>query len=409
MCSTRAFLGGRVMKTQALRLSLVTVAVILWLSGPLFAQALPSPTQDPIAGSRVFGSKGCGKCHAIHGVGPKIGPDLGKLSEPRSFYDLAAVLWNHLPQMSKRMHKLGISQPYLSAREAGDLIAFLFTLNYFDRPGDLKVGRKLFLQKRCVTCHQVHGTGGVVGPNLDALARYSSPILIATAMWNHGPEMAEAMQKMGLKRPSFTGTELRHLIAYLKSTVPDPTAEPLYVLLGQAGAGRELFTTRRCSVCHGAEGKGGSVGADLAGRGIKLNLFEFAAAMWNKEAAMVQAMKQRNIPLPRLEAEEMADIISYLYSVQYFARLGDPKRGGELAVAKGCLGCHSAAGKGGKVGPEFEGMKGLEDPVTIVAAMWNHAGVMEEKMREKAVAWPMLKGQEMADLTVYLQALARGR
>jgi mono/diheme cytochrome c family protein len=151
------------------------------------------------------------------------------------------------------------------------------------------------------------------------------------------------------------------------------------------------------------------VGAELAGRGIKLNLFEFAAAMWNKEAAMVQAMKQKNIPVPRLEAEEMADIIAYLYSVQYFARLGDSKRGAELAAAKGCFGCHSAAGKGGKVGPEFERMKGLDEPVTIVAAMWNHAGVMEEKMREKAVAWPVLKGQEMADLTVYLQTLAHGR
>lgn len=37
--------------------------LLLWSSQAAFAQSLFSATQDPMAGSRVFGTKGCVKCH----------------------------------------------------------------------------------------------------------------------------------------------------------------------------------------------------------------------------------------------------------------------------------------------------------------------------------------------------------
>ena len=114
------------------------------------AQPLFSPAQDPLAGSRVFGTKGCSKCHAVNGVGGTVGPDLGRIARPRSFFDLATAMWNHLPRMTERMRELGIARPTLDAREAGDLIAFLYTLNYFDPPGSPEAGRHLFTAKRCV-------------------------------------------------------------------------------------------------------------------------------------------------------------------------------------------------------------------------------------------------------------------
>jgi len=43
--------------------------LLLWSSQGASAQSLVSPTPDPLAGSRVFGTKGCGKCHAVNGVG----------------------------------------------------------------------------------------------------------------------------------------------------------------------------------------------------------------------------------------------------------------------------------------------------------------------------------------------------
>ena len=98
--------------------------LLLWGSQAAFAQSLFSPTQDPLAGSRVFGTKGCVKCHAVNGVGGKVAPDLGRIPRPRSFYELAAEMWNHLPKMGERMRELGIVRPQLDPRETGDLIAF---------------------------------------------------------------------------------------------------------------------------------------------------------------------------------------------------------------------------------------------------------------------------------------------
>jgi len=391
------------MKTQTLKLLFAVVAVLLWHLGQALAQPLFSPTQDPLAGSRIFGDKGCSKCHAIFGVGGQLGPDLARKPESRSFYNLAAAMWNHLPKMAEQMRKLGIARPHLSPSETGDLMAFLYTVNYFERAGDPKQGRRMFMEKRCVHCHQIGGTGGVAGPSLDSLGQYNSPIFLATAMWNHGPSMTEAMRAAGIRRPNFTQAEMQNLIAFIKSASPLGEQQPLYLLPGRPDQGQRLFLQKGCIECHSVKGRGGQVGGELAQRAVKLSLVQFAAAMWNKAPAMTKEMANRRIPLPQLKAAEMADIVGYLYSVQYFARPGDARRGQELVASKGCLRCHSVRGKGGNVGPDFERAKELDQPVTVVAAMWNHASGMAEKMREKAVTWPAFTEQEMGDLVAYLQ------
>ncbi len=47
----------------------------------------------------------------------------------------------------------------------------------------------------------MEGRGGTVGPSVDAFKRFSSPLYVAAAMWNHGPQMAEAMKAQGIERP----------------------------------------------------------------------------------------------------------------------------------------------------------------------------------------------------------------
>ena len=399
-------LEGGVMMIQALKLFFFIVTILLPYPGPAMAQPLFGPTQDPLTGSRVFGEKGCSKCHAIFGVGGKSAPDLARLPRSRSFYDLAAAMWNHLPKMAEQMRKAGIARPYLSPSETGDLIAFLYTVNYFEPAADAKEGRKVFTIKRCVTCHQVGGIGGVIGPSLDSLGQYGSPISFATAMWNHGPSMAEAMRAKGIERPRFNEAEFRNLIAFIRSSSPSSGKEPLYILPGRPNQGQSLFVQKGCVECHTVKGRGGQVGGELAQRAIKLSLVQFAVNMWNKAPAMTQEMARKKIALPQLQPSEMADIIAYLYSVQYFAKPGDSRRGQQLAASKGCLSCHSVAGKGGKAGPDFERTKELDQPVTVVAAMWNHASGMEEKMREKSITWPVLTEAEMSDIVAYLQSVA---
>ncbi len=395
------------------RAMLSTVAGILLLFvgavTPAWSQAVFGPTQDPLAGSRVFGAKGCAKCHAVNGSGGGVGPDLGRVPRARSFYDLATAMWNHLPRMAERMAEQGIASPQLSTREAGDLIAFLYTLSYFDAPGDPQAGRRIFSDKRCIGCHQAHGTGGVVGPDLAFLGQFATPIFVAAAMWNHGPQMTQAMNVGGIARPTFTGNELRDLIAYLAPNSAGPTEGPLYTLPGRADTGRVLFKEKRCTDCHGARGEGGRVGPDLLDRGAHKTLIEFAAAMWNKAPAMTAAMKPQGMAMPQLRPEEMADIVAYLYSVRYFAEPGRRPNGWTVVTSKGCLRCHAMPGERGKTASDLSHTRTLESPAAAVAALWNHLVLMPRDGAAVKARWPQFGPGEMADLATFLQSVGGAR
>lgn len=385
----------------------VTAVLLMLASGPAGAQPVFSPGQDPLAGSQVFGNKGCAKCHSVNGVGGKVGPDLARVARPRSFFDLATAMWNHLANMTERMKQIGIDRPKLDAREAGDLVAFLYTLSYFDEPGNPDEGRRLFTEKRCIVCHQVGGTGGVVGPNLDGLRQFGSPMYVTAAMWNHGAAMIEKMKEKGIERPSFTGPELRDLIAFLAPRSPGGSDGPIYVLPGRAESGRQLFAQKRCVDCHSAAGVGGRVGPDLLDRLVRRTPVEFAAAMWNKSPTMLAAQKARGIPVPQLSAEEMADLVAYLYSVRYFADPGNLQRGWTVATSKGCLNCHAVSGERGKPASDLTKTKGLDSPAAALAALWNHAVVTPKVAAGQRAPWPQFRAEEMADLVTLLQSLGR--
>jgi cytochrome c2 len=339
-------------------------------------------------------------------MGGNVGPDLARTERPRSLHDLAAAMWNHLPRMAARMREREIQRPHLGEREMGDLVAFLFTLNYFDPAGDIEAGRRLVERKRCITCHQIGGVGGVVGPNLDRLGRFGSPILAAAAMWNHSPAMADTMRARGIERPTFTGSELIDLLAYLESVAPEPAGGLVYVLPGRADRGRRLFTEKRCIQCHSVRGQGGHVGPDLADRALHRSLTQFAAAMWNKAPKMTRAMRERNISIPKLSGDEMADLVAYLYSVQYFAESGDPRRGRLHARQKGCLNCHALEGTGGTAAGDLARVTGFHSDAAVIAALYNHVEVIGAG---KAVAWPALGAAEMADIIAFVRQMSSSR
>jgi cytochrome c2 len=385
---------------------LLAVVFVSW--GSAWAQG-SAPPQDPIAGSRVFGAKGCVKCHAVNGIGGQAGPDLARIARPRSFYDLATAMWNHLPRMADRMRQLGIDRPRLDVQEVADLAGFLYTVNYFDAPGDGASGRRLFDDKRCVVCHQVGGAGGAAAPNLEFLRPFRSPVYVAAAMWNHGPQMMDAMSARGIVRPSFRGDELRDLIAFLAPGTGGPADGPIYVLPGRADAGRQLFVDKRCAECHGLGGPGAKAGPDLAERAVRRSTIDFAADMWNKAPKMLAAMKQRGVAAPQLRPEEMADIIGYLHSVRYFAEPGSIQRGWAVATSKGCLTCHAlTSGERGKPASDLTRVR-LATPAAVAAALWNHALVTAPAPGGGKLAWPEFRAEEMADLSALLMSFARVR
>lgn len=376
------------------------ITVLLLSSISARAQSIVAPAQNPLAGSRVFGSKGCSKCHSINGVGGKIGPDLARVGENRSFNDLAAAMWNHVPQMTAAAKKRGIPFPALSAPEAGDLIAFLFAENYLADGGNADSGKKLFTGKNCIQCHQIGGVGGVLGPSLDAVARAGSPIDVAAAMWNHAPKMAEAMAQRGINRPSLNASELRDLIAYFKSVAPQGVPAQVSAMPGRVNEGRALFGQKQCIKCHTIQGSGGNIGTELGKRGLHRDLFEFAAAMWNKTPAMLHQMRLRSIVVPALNGAEMADLVAYLRSFQYFGFPGNAALGRQLLVDKQCTKCHPSP-----AGRNWE--KGLDSPAAVMASLWNHGGEIMERFHERKIAWPQLSADEMTHLMAFFEGTTR--
>ncbi len=383
------------------------VTLVLGAGTSALAQARFTTRQDAAAGAQVMHDKGCLTCHAINGKGGKVGPDLARTTRPRTFFDLAASLWNHAPQMAARMRQLGIQRPRLTARETGDLAGYLFTLNYFDPPGEPAQGRRLFTEKRCVACHRIGGTGGTEGPKLDSFKIYASPIGLAAAMWNHGPRMMAVMETKGIERPTFKGTELVDLIAYINQSSPTAPTGPLYVLPGRPSDGRRHFVGKLCATCHTVATGGGEGTVDLAEREAHKSLTEFAAAMWNKAPRMVEAMKARSIPVPSLRPEEMADIVAYLYSVRYFAEAGDPRKGVILATYRGCLRCHGLYGERGKPASDLARAQGLATPAGSLAALWNHSFIADPAKARDRTPWPTFTGPEMADLIAYLRSVSK--
>ncbi len=368
-----------------------------------------APEWAMLAGWDVFAKKGCGKCHALRGVGGGIGPDLGRIETGKSFFELGAAMWNHLPRMGAKMLEVGIERPTLTAAEVSDLIAFLFTAQYYDELGDPKAGERLFAAKGCIQCHEVGGKGGRVGPGLDFLKRANSPILVAAALWNHGPEMAEAMRATGIARPVFQGKELVDLIAYVVAAARNGGGETAQVIPGTPERGQTLFGEKRCVGCHAVGGKGGKVGPDLGRRGHHVSLTQFAALMWNHGPKMWAKMKERGIQVPRLTGQEMADILAHLYVSHYFDLHASAKRGQQLVQGKGCLHCHSIRGKGGKIGADFATSEWVRSPASLVAGMWNHGRYMEAQAQKQEIPWPVLTGQELADIARFLQSLATPR
>jgi mono/diheme cytochrome c family protein len=385
---------------SAARVAVLLVCSLLAVMRPAAGQEQPphpfAPTWANLAGASVFAKKECGRCHAIRGFGATAAPDLSRL-ERKSFFDIGAALSNHL-------RGVALQRPPLTADEVTSVIAFLFTLQYADQAGDPQAGERLFAAKGCIQCHEVGGKGGRLGPGLDFLKRANSPVLIAAALWNHGPEMVETLKAVGIERPTFAGKELGDVIAYIQTAARDGGAETIRVTAGTPERGEKLFAEKRCIVCHSVAGKGGKVGPEL-GRRHHVSLTQFASLMWNHAPGMWAQMKARGLQIPRITGQEMADVVAYLYASHYFDQAGDAARGRQLVQDKDCLTCHAVRGTGGKLGADLAAYPALRSSPGLVASLWNHPRYLAAQQKE--VPWPVLAGQELADIAAYLGTLPK--
>jgi cytochrome c2 len=350
------------------------VVCLLALGCAASAAVIPG---DAKAGAQVFTSEKCISCHSVQGQGGSTAPDLGKRGTGAfTPAEMAALMWNHAPQMWSAMEKSGIQKPKLSPDQAADLFAYFYAARYFEPPGDAGRGRKLFVSKGCSECHNITGSAADVGKPVMTWTSVADPIELSRVMWNHGTQMREAMSKKKVTVPQLTVAEMNDIIVYLRNLPQTKNLPPTFAP-ASAETGEMLFTAKGCQKCHqGAK--------SLAKRTTMRTVADMAAAMWNHSPQM-------GTTLPELRPEEMTRLAGYIWALQFDDHGGNADRGKKVFTEKGCAGCHN------QVFP----LKAPVSPYQIVSALWSHGPDMQKQMISKKVAWPRFDGSQMADLLTF--------
>lgn len=256
--------------------------------------------------------------------------------------------------------------------------------------GDARRGEQLFLTERCVQCHSINGRGGSLAPDLGThIGRDFTPAIMATLMWNHAPEMWEAMRGQGIAPPALSSEATADLFAYFVSA-------RFFERPGDAARGKQAMMAKHCFECHGIT-QSNAAGAPPVSKWESLgDPIVLAQQMWNHGPRMRQAYAERKLRWSPLTAQELTDILVYLQNLPENRALvtafdfPPSEPGAALFQSKGCAECH-------------KGRLALEDRLRnlsltgIAVAMWNHQPNMKEQP-------PTLSQEEMRQLLGYIWA-----
>src|ERR1017187_6038967 len=141
---------------------------------------LPVIPGDSARGAKLFQSQQCVRCHAVNGVGGKVGIDLGR-SVGRNYTpaQLASTMWNHAPVMWGAMNASGIQPPQLTPTDAADLFAFFYSARLFDRLGHVGRGRQAFASRQCGTCQGIEDWRAEGAPAVVRWESLADPVVLA--------------------------------------------------------------------------------------------------------------------------------------------------------------------------------------------------------------------------------------
>ncbi|OGP32783.1 MAG: hypothetical protein A2X88_06870 [Deltaproteobacteria bacterium GWC2_65_14] len=269
---------------------------------------------------------------------------------------------------------------------------------------DLIQGRKVFEGKHCSQCHSIFERERKIGPKLQSSKFYGSFLDIFSSLWNHAPEMAVYMRREVLDRPQLSTNELNQLISFL------------YMLpyLGEPGnprKGEALLEEKTCFRCHHLGRKGRKDGVPLDTLAVYQSQVVLLQRMWNHGPEMILRMAQTGSPIPTFSGNDMTDIFAALTesatekSRKVFLGVGNVENGFKVLTEKGCIKCHAILGSGGKDGPDLGKAVSRANVTTLITKIWNHAGKMQERFRQKKLEWPNFHETEMNDLVVFLYSL----
>jgi len=252
---------------------------------------------DAGRGKRAFTERGCTKCHGLtEVVKPMIKPvsQWEALDNPIA---LAQAMWNHRQYMIQETSESRVKWPELTAQDLTDMLVYF---RHLPKPpsktpvfmiGADQNGVAVFNAKGCPVCH-------TPGSGLAGRIRGETLTAIAAEMWNHAPRMAAA----GAKPVEFAPGEMQELLNYL-------WARQFFQDYGNPAAGKRVFESKRCAVCHGDPASGAP---RIEGQAMTAS--EIVSALWHHGVQMLDQMRAKNIPWPRFEGQQMSDLLAFLNS-----------------------------------------------------------------------------------------------
>lgn len=148
-------------------------------------------------GRAAFQARGCAGCHQGR-------LSLEKRPSRLTMAGISAALWNHSPAGAENRQRM-------SYDETSALVSYLISLA---ESGDRHRGRRVFVKKNCVGCHE--GTNRSVTDSAVLLPREAVPVAMVAALRSHAGTVQAEMRRKGLLWTPFTGSQMMDLAASLE-------------------------------------------------------------------------------------------------------------------------------------------------------------------------------------------------
>jgi cbb3-type cytochrome oxidase cytochrome c subunit len=225
-------------------------------------------------GRHLFETQGCRGCHKLNGVGGSIGPDLTAEGANHRSPD-----WLERHFLAPNAVSVGSAMPnfHFVKEQARDLTYYMLSLtneemgSYFSSVRLIpspEYGRQLFVEKDCLACHSVGGTGAKIGPDLLGVTKRHSIEWLDEQLVN--PELVypgSAMPEYDLE-----SNARKALVAFMATA----TLEDAQLILSKKTramtpedvaieAGKQDFARFGCVGCHGTELQGGVANPNAQG------------------------------------------------------------------------------------------------------------------------------------------------
>jgi len=187
-----------------------TAAEQIDFSGPTQWMQL-TPVQ--MAGIHYFREQQCSTCHNVTGDTPKSGPNLLNTGRRHD----AAWLAMHFANPAAVSPGTTMKPSELNDAGVKSLTALMLALtpengDVVDSAPDFAVEGALVYQKNgCVACHQINGTGGKIGPELNGVANRRSEAWVIQHFQN--PQMMSP--KTPMPPYKFNATDMQNEVSYL--------------------------------------------------------------------------------------------------------------------------------------------------------------------------------------------------